>query len=60
MVVLGVGAVSYQRGTPVGKERDLCVCEESVAECIGHVDLCRGTSLIRNNHPPRITKGPYA
>jgi hypothetical protein len=51
MVVLGVGAVSYERGTPVNQVR--------LPELSGGVYF-RGTSLISNAHPPMTNIGPYA
>ena len=48
MVILGGWAFSYERGTPV-------------QGCHAHEEPrlpYRGTSLIRNTHPPKITIGP--
>ena len=35
-----------------------CVTPDTPMCCGGHLDLSRGTSLIRTPHPPRITIGP--
>jgi len=53
MVVLGGGAVSYKRGTPVAGDGH----DEVVLELVddGHY---RVTSLIRNCPPSRTTVGP--
>ena len=46
MAVLGGLAVSYERGTPAQLHLEVSI------ERMTNRSIYRGTSLIRNNHPP--------